>query len=184
MGLKNGDQILTVNGKEAAHFNKIPIDIIMSEASEVEILREGVVQKIQIPKGFLSKLIKSQGTFVSPRIPFHVQEIMKSSPAAESGFQVNDYIVKVNGKSLRFYDEVKAEVYKNKGTNIEIVVYRNNAYKTLTANVSKEGTIGIFPYPPSTFLAYEHKDYSFLESIPAGIKKQAKRLQTMLTNSN
>lgn len=176
MGLQNGDKIILVDGKEVTHFNKIPIDIIMNEAKTVEVIRDGEQKTINIPQGFLNKLVKSPGTFISPRFPFIVQEVSKDSPAEKSGFQAKDFIVRVNGKPLRYYDEVRAEIQKNKEKNVEVVVFRNNRYVTLRPVVSKEGTLGLYPYPAATFLAFEHKEYSFFESIPAGIVKTGKSL--------
>lgn len=176
MGLQNGDKILLVDGKEVNQFNKIPIDIIMNEAKTVEVLRDGKQQTINIPQGFLNKLVKSPGNFISPRFPFIVDQVSKDSPAEKTGFQPKDYIVKVNGKSLRYYDEVRAEIQRNKEKKIEVVVFRNNQYVSLHPLVSKEGTLGLFPFPASTYLAFEHKEYSFFESIPAGIKKTGKTL--------
>ncbi len=176
MGLKNGDKISSVDGVPVGNFNKIPIDIILNEAKEVEVVRDGNLETIKIPQGFLSKLVKSPGTFISPRFPFLVDEVSPNSPASKSGFIANDFIVKVNGKDLRFFDEVRAEIQKNKGKKVEVIVFRKNKYETLTAMVSEEGTLGLAPYPANTFLAFEHKNYTFFESIPAGIKKTGKTL--------
>lgn len=176
MGLLNGDKIISVDGKEVGNFNKIPIDIIMNEAKEVEVLRNGSVQKIMIPQGFLSKLVKSPGTFISPRIPFIVEMVSPGSPAEKAGFKQRDFIVSVNGKELRYFDEVRAEIQRNKQKKVVVVVFRNKQYKEITATVSPEGTLGLGPYPPATYLAFEHKEYSFLESIPAGIIKTGKGL--------
>jgi regulator of sigma E protease len=176
MGLLNGDKIISVDGKEVGNFNKIPIDIIMNEAKEVEVLRNGATEKIEIPQGFLNKLVKSPGTFISPRIPFFVEVVAPGSPAEKAGFKVNDFIVRVNGKELRYFDEVRAEIQRNKLKKVEVVVFRNKQYEKLTATVSELGTLGLGPYPPANFLSFEHKEYTFLESIPAGIIKTGKGL--------
>jgi regulator of sigma E protease len=59
----------------------------------------------------------------------------------------------------------------NKGKKIELKVFRNKEYLTIPIQVSNQGTVGIFPAPPSFFIRSEHKSYGFFESIPAGIGK-------------
>jgi regulator of sigma E protease len=56
MGLRNGDKILSVDGKEVDNFKKVSMEIIMNEARTVQVMRDGKTENIVVPAGFIAKL--------------------------------------------------------------------------------------------------------------------------------
>jgi len=48
MGLKNGDKIISVEGKEVESFKKVSMEIIMQEARTVQVMREGKIENIVV----------------------------------------------------------------------------------------------------------------------------------------
>ncbi|NOU45916.1 MAG: RIP metalloprotease RseP, partial [Bacteroidales bacterium] len=70
-GLKNGDRILSVDGKYIEDFSKIPLAMILDDAKTIQVVRGGQKQNVTLPEGAISKLVKEKTPyFISIRIPF------------------------------------------------------------------------------------------------------------------
>ncbi len=53
-----------------------------------------------------------------------IKEILPDTPAQETGLQPGDRIYRINGHRIRIYDELEAQLYKNKGEDIRLDVLR------------------------------------------------------------
>jgi regulator of sigma E protease len=171
MGFRSGDKIISIDGKNVDSFNRIPLDIILNEAKTARVERNGEAQDIVFPSGSINKLINHSKGFISPRFPFIIQDFAAGGSGKSAGLQKGDYIVGINGEIIKYFDETREKVMQNKGKSVVLKVFRKKEYVDITVKVSDKGTIGIIPAPPSYFLASEHRSYSFLESIPAGMNK-------------
>jgi regulator of sigma E protease len=171
MGFKNGDKIVSVEGKEVENFKKVSMEIIMNEARTVQVMRDGQLQNIIVPAGFIGKLVKQPNDFIFPRFPFVIEDFGEASPAKAAGILPNDKIIGINDMKLNYFDEFRNEIQKHKNQTVNVVVLRNGAEMSLPVKVSKEGFIGVIPKSMDHFLKIEEKKYSFFEAIPAGTKK-------------
>jgi regulator of sigma E protease len=175
MGLKNGDKIITVDNKYVEDFQKIPAEIILEEARTIQVIRDGAPLNINIPEGFISKLIKHKSPdFIGLLYPFEVADFTKSSPAKKAGIKVNDKIIGLNGKWLNYFDEFRAEVVKFKNKNVNVAVLRLKDTLQIPVLVSDEGTIGVQRKELSTYFDFKKHEYSLLAAIPAGAVKAYK----------
>ncbi|HRG58506.1 MAG TPA: RIP metalloprotease RseP [Bacteroidia bacterium] len=171
MGLKNGDKIISVNGKEVESFKKVSMEIIMQEARTVQVMREGKLENIVVPAGFIAKLVKQPNDFIQPRFPFVIQEFGEASPAKLAGILVGDKLVGINDTKMEYFDEFRAEIQKHKNQTVNVKVIRNGNELSLPVKVNEQGFIGVIPQSLDHFLKIEEKKYSFFEAIPAGTKK-------------
>jgi len=172
MGLRNGDRILTIDGKEIEDFNKIPEALILDEAKTIQVIRDGNPMDINIPEGMTAKLLKHETPFLSYRIPFIVGGFAEGSPALEAGLQEKDYIIGVNDIHAPFFDQFKEAVAGFAGKEISLSVVRDNDTLSLPVRVTDEGMIGVAPVGQLDFYFKLHqREYSFFEAIPAGIAK-------------
>lgn len=171
MGLKNGDKVISVDGKEVDNFKKIPLEIMMNEARTVQVMREGKLENIVVPAGFLAKLIKSPNDFVTPRFPFEIAGFADNSPAKAAGIKENDRLIGINSSSLIYFDEFKNEIQKHKNELVNIQVVRANDTLAIPVKVNAQGLIGVSPQGMDKFLTVEQKSYTIFEAIPAGTKK-------------
>jgi regulator of sigma E protease len=126
---------------------------------------------------------KEAGPMVSIRLPFMIGKIPDSSRNKNSGIQVKDLIVKVNGQEKKYYDEIEAEFLKNKGQEITLTVKRNNQNFDILVSISDKGKLEVNPTNLKTteiaklgFYDLENIEYSFVEAIPAGWNKSWKTL--------
>lgn len=176
MGLQNGDMILSVDGNEVENFLKIPAYIIMEQAKTVQIERDGEYLEIQIPSGFLSKLIKSENPrFIMPRMPVRISGFAKKSNASDAGLEKNDWILAANGKEITFFDRYSLfsdSVKAHTSDAVEILVDREGKQISYLVNVNEEGMVGIsVAADPENDFIWNSQKYSILAAVPVGINK-------------
>lgn len=171
MGLRNGDKILSVDGKEVDNFKKVSMEIIMNEARTVQVMRDGKTENIVVPAGFIAKLVKQPNDFIQPRFPFVIEDFGEVSPAKAAGIMKGDQLIGINDLSITYFDEFRAEIQKRKNQSVEIKVMRNKQEMSIPVKVNEQGFIGVVPKSFDQFLKIEEKKYSFFEAIPAGASK-------------
>lgn len=172
MGLRNGDQIVSVDNKAVEEFHKIPSTIIIEEARSIQVLRDGQPVNVEIPDGFLNKMIHHRKSdLIGIRFPFIVGDFTKDSPAKSAGLEVNDQIVAINNVFVSYFDEFREQIQQYKSQEVTISVIRNGDTLSKTVAVAPEGVIGVYPQNLSGLFNLKEKSYSFIEAIPAGTAK-------------
>lgn len=176
IGLKDGDKILAVNGKNVNYFEDAPMMVLLGD--EVTVEREGKTQTIKLPQDLLGKLIerrKNKSPLFTLRTPIVVGELPDTSAALKAGFKVNDKIQSIDSVPTPFYDSYKKQLNAKKGKEVNVLVERNGQTVALKASVSNDGTLGFirqdfsFKQLDSMGIAkVEEKKYGFFEAIPAG----------------
>lgn len=170
-GFKNGDKIVSVDGKFQENFNRMTMDILFSD--EVVVNREGKDVTLNLTDEQIGEILNKEGrNFIGPRAYGAViDSIYPNDEAKRAGFQIGDSITAINNNKIIFSDDVFKQVSGNKNDSITIEVIRNNETKTLHALVNKEGKLG-FRFKHSFKEDYlVTKKMSFAEAIPAAIKE-------------
>ena len=172
-GLRNGDFILSVDNKEVENFNKIPYTILINQAKTIQVRRDSQVLNIQLPETLTRSLIKSKSReFISFRIPYVIDKFSKESAAQLAGFKKGDKMLSINGEQAIFYDQIKANLAKNKNKDIVATVERNGKPLEIKVKVPETGLLGIYIQGDlSKYFVLKHIEYGFFQSIPAGISK-------------
>jgi regulator of sigma E protease len=171
-GFRNGDKIITVDNKEVENFNKIVLEIVLNEAKTVQVMRDSQIVNITLPQTLTRSLIQSKSReFISVRYPFSIEGFAKESAARDAGLIKGDKLLAINGNQTLFYDQLRAELIKNKNKEIVATIERNGKPMELNMKVPETGLLGLSIAGISKDFVYKHIDYGFLESIPAGISK-------------
>ncbi|WP_060874458.1 RIP metalloprotease RseP [Myroides odoratus] len=185
-GLKNGDKIIAVDGKEIERFNDVGYEVMMGH--QVEIEREGVRTNIDLPVNLLGQLsdgAKKEG-WISLRIPFIIvgfAEDVKDSNAAEV-FQAKDIIKSINGVETPFIDQVRPIIAELKEQTVPVVVDREGKEVTVQLHINAEGVAGIAPAPGLSIETIKQMglynisqvNYSLGESFGVGITKGIEKI--------
>ena len=179
IGLQTGDKILAVDGEEVKTFRSV-IEMFVN-GNRYTIERNGERIEKEIPVDFISTLIEDEDKvrFLTYRLPFLVNNVPDTSHNKNAGFRPRDEFLAINGSKAVYRDEVMAQLDKNKGKDIDVLVRRENGTEDrITAKVNGNGKLGIVTAPVTMedleekgYLKVETETYSFLESIPAGINK-------------
>lgn len=174
-GLRDGDKILTIDNEYVENFNKIPEKIILDDAKTIQVERDGEIINLQIPQGFLAKLIKHKSPdFISVRIPFEVGDFTKNSAAKEAGFQLDDKMIAINDVPTEYFIDFFNELQLHKNEEVTIKVLRGVDTTLIPITVPAEGKIGIYRKPLENYFEFSKVTYSIGEAVPAGVVKAYK----------
>lgn len=180
MGLRNGDKIISLDGKPVEDFTKILAELVLEETQTVQVNRNGEQLDIAVPEDLTPKLLKNPA-FITVRIPFYIDEFAKESPAKEAGMEREDQIIGLNGFKTEFFDIFKDSLSKYKNQHVNVSVLRNTDTLNFNVLVPETGLLGIAPVGEiSRFFELEEIHYSFLASIPAGINKGVETFKSYL----
>ncbi|WP_179021552.1 RIP metalloprotease RseP [Winogradskyella forsetii] len=181
-GFKTGDKVLAVNDVPVVNDSDIGFNLISAET--ITISREGEKKVIDLPEDFLGQYSssKSKRNF-EYRIPFMVGEVADTSLNAKKDLKQGDIIKSINGKELKYFDQLNSVTEGLKDTTVSVEVLReDNSIVNKELNLNSEGKFGIRPYNnPSRFeeLGYYdifRKEYTFGESFAAGGRKFTKTI--------
>jgi regulator of sigma E protease len=167
-GFRNGDKIISLDGKPVEKFDDIQIKIIRDRIKNVEVERNGEKIIVNIDDTCISKILKDK-EFINPRMKFIVSGVEKESAAQKSGMQKDDRIIAMNSHDMEYFDEISHFLSENKQQTAEITLVRNSDTLVLPVDIPESGKIGVFLSDSS--LKYTHLSYGFFEALPAGINK-------------
>lgn len=169
IGLRNGDKILALDGKPVERFNKIVPEMIIGEANNITVLRNGQQMEIPIPAGTIRGILKKQrNTFIQPRFPVVVAAVSKKSEADRMGLKENDSLVAVNGQPVMFFDEFENIKKASAGKPIALTVIRNNQPVQLNGTVPEDKILGFGTKPYFSFFKMAQVKYNPIEAIGKG----------------
>jgi regulator of sigma E protease len=184
LGFKDGDILI---GTENGAFKDFSADLYrdISEAHRVDVIRDGKPMSISLPGDLnLLGMLKADPSFVRPLIPAVIDSVMPGTPAATVGLQKGDRIVAINGSPVDSYNEftdriarlsdvmavAKTREDSMKVRNATIVFARGEQTDTANVILTPELKLGFLGQSLSDIYKPYTREYSFFESIPAGIK--------------
>jgi regulator of sigma E protease len=171
IGLRDGDMVLSVNHEPVENFRAIPAEIILREATSIQVSRDGKPLDIKIPAGFVREMIRRKGTLIDVRIPFSVDSVLPKSAAEKAGFRKGDKTLTVNGAPAAYFHEFKKSLQPYKNKTVPVQVLRDGDTIQLFAHVPETGMLGMAPANPEKDFKFATREYTFFEAIPAGFNK-------------
>ncbi len=190
MGLRNGDYITSLDGKPIKDLKRVPIEIIMNGVTTIEGVHANG-QKFSLPVNdeHRSKILKriKKSKFVEPRLIVKVRGIDSTSYAANSDLKKEDRIIAVNTVPVKFFDELKTQLVKNKNTKVQLTLLRGTDTVKTNCQVTDLGTLGFLPGMVTTIKEDEQKfgiGQAFVQGIKDGMEQivmQAKQFVVIFT---
>ncbi len=167
LGLKTGDKILAVDGKEIKKFDEAVLEIILGD--EVTINREGKEITVPITDEGKENVFRVQGRkFMTYRQKAILKKITPGKVAEKAGLLAGDEVVMVNGKEIVYWNDFYKIIQTSAKKFMRITVKRGNDLKLIPLTVAENGTIGVQVDVEDLRVTDE---YSFFGSIPAGFNK-------------
>ena len=183
-GFKDGDILV---GTEQGEFKEFGANLYrdISEAHRVDIIRDGKPMSISLPGEInMLNMIKADPAFVRPLLPAVVDSVLPGTPAAKIGMKKGDKILAVNNSPIDSYNEFvdqlgrRNDMLMTSKTSADslkartVVIAFGNDTRTDTTQVVLTPDLKLGFVVKSLAGLYQPKtiEYSFLESIPAGIK--------------
>lgn len=179
MGFKNGDIIISLDGKEVESFTQIAPHIVLEEVSKVTVERDGELAEIEIDEKFLPQLLKTPALF-QPRYPLELGHVEPKSAADEAGFKVGDKLAAINGEPAMYFDQFRNAVKSSINDTITFTMERQGSTIDLSVRIPENGMIGIASTNPIDFFEVKTNEYSFFEAFPAGINRGFRMISNYL----
>jgi regulator of sigma E protease len=174
IGIRNGDHIISVNGKELTNFNKLSADFILNEGKTIQVEREGQLLNLSVPEGTIRSLIARKGDPLAlPAYPAVVDSVMTSKAKfTRNALQKGDTIIALNSQPIHSFFEFqnKKKQYKNSEVNMTVVRTTGDTIQ-VSAKTDENAAVAFVPAFVDRFLTLENRKYSFFESLPAGVEK-------------
>ncbi len=183
LGLKNGDNIVAINGEPIKYFNDLPAKIILGK--QISLVRDGQPETINLPVNMIEKLVEKKGKrnmLLMPRIPIVLGGFNGAHSNAEhAGLKIFDKVVAVDSTPVFYFDEMAPLLSKKKGDSITLTLIRNGSTIQRRALIDTSGKVGFALINDDQadslgILKEETKKYGFLASFPAGVSMTFKQL--------
>ena len=175
-GLQTGDNILAINDNEIVNYSDLKKYFL--EAQVITIERNGSKQKINLPEDFLGRLSSSKSRgFFELRTPFIISRVVDSSLNKKVDLKKGDLILSINGKELKYFDQLEESLTGLQDQRIEVELLRKGNKITRNLNVDKNGKLGIFnggnlsDIESLGYFDIIEKQYTFGESIGVGLSR-------------
>lgn len=183
-GLRNGDQIISVNGEAVPHFEKLNAAVLVS--NQLQVKRNGEIKNIVMPVNLIEQLVESKrrrGLLLMPRVPSYVGAYSDkdTSFGKKAGLQEMDKIVAIDGAPVQYYDEMIPLLQAKKNNTAQLTVQRGKVTIQLTSSVDEQGKVGIpllsdVQYANMGVYQIETHKYGFFAAFPAGVAKAVEKL--------
>lgn len=185
MGIRNGDKILEIDGKEVADYEKLRRSLLLG--SSVTVDRNGQKVNLTLDEDLIGQLVENRNKevsgFVEVRKPAIVFFVPDTSNAYKAGLRKDDKLIAIDSVRFEFYDELQNQLNLKKDKTVQLTVERVGQEISFPVPISNEGKIGFAPYGYN----YQQMDslgwvklnvtkYGFLAAFPAGVKKAGNEL--------
>ncbi len=168
LGFRTGDKVLAINGQDYERFSDIlSPDLLLGSDNYYTVLRNGEEIRIDMPNDFIDKFAdkKNRVSVIDPRMPFIIQSVVPGSLAAKAGLEAGDYIVRINGQEIKYFDQLSDALDRLKGQEITMQASRNGEIIDMNTSVDADGTLG---FVAQYELDYVSRDFTFGEAIGEG----------------
>ena len=174
MGFRTGDRIIALDGQEPPEdFLDIQSYLSRHGVSRVTVLRgDADTLDLYLDRARVSDLIS--GTVLYPAMPFKID-----LPEDEPGLNADvlcpgDRIVALEDTPIRYFHEGRAWLQAHPDTLVTATLIREGETLLLPLRTDSLGRIGVLQSMDMALPeleGYEHRDYSYLASYPAGVSE-------------
>ena len=183
-GFRDGDVLVAADGKLFKDFSA-DLYRMISEAHDVEVVRNGKHEHVSLPGELnLLNMLKSEPRFVEPFLPARIDSVLSGSPADKIGLKAGNKILSLNGRPIDSHNTFLFELGRL-SDQLAVAKTREDSMKVRTVMLGFQGAerdttmqvvltedlkLGFMAPALSSLYKPYTREYSFFESIPAGIK--------------
>ena len=169
MGFRDGDKFVSVDGEMVDDVNDVRSKLLLTkEDRNIVVERDGEQVAFTIPFEQMLDMRRNRQyeDLYKLRLPFFIDSLASAS-AIESGLQVGDQVVAMNGEKTIGAQEITEKLQQYKGDTVTLTVLRAGATNELAVPINDEGKIGVMfkadVFQPRT------RTFTLFEAIPAGV---------------
>ncbi len=190
-GFHQQDKILTIDEQEPQDLADVVRWLVVEGKRNVTVLRGKDTIVLQMSEDLGTRYLAHQNEFdrkerqrqhqdksyqkaryvlVNEYIPFVVDTALAGDLAAEAGITKGDTIVAIAGVETPCVTMVNQQLRQHPCEEIAITIGRSTGRADVKIFIGDRCMIGIAPLDKYHYFDIEHQDYTFAQSIPAGIK--------------
>lgn len=190
-GFRQQDKILTIDGEEPQQLGDVVQWLIIEGKQHVVVLRDGDTLALEMSKDLGTRYLAVQNDFdreerrkshadehyvrrnyvlVSEFIPFVIDSVLPNHAAALAGLQAGDSVVAIDGVPTPCAVMVNEELQHHPCDSITLDFYRAGQPMQAHLFIGDQCRLGVYQRSKYAFFPIEHTDYSFAQSVPAGIR--------------
>ncbi len=187
MGFRDGDVLLKVGGQPLEKFDRRSIlkPLLLHNARQIEVLRDGMVKTIDIEQKYIDFLVRPEAQSYSlwtERIPAVIGILEPGFPAEKAGLKVDDEIISLNEQPVPYYNDFVKMMKGRASEKILVGVRRGADTLAFSITTTEKGKIGIGPKPLDTYFKTEKNNYSLFEAMGAGTMQGVKLIKDYCTS--
>ena len=170
LGFENGDQLISVDGKELDNVLDINRVLFLRNVEFVAVQRRsGEIENIEIPDN-IGKRMFQNGEIIplKPSIKAIIDSVIPGSPAYGAGMQFGDQIIEISNQPIYDWNQMTQLVQNQPNQKLEIVYLRNQREHSVDVTTDQNSHVGIFPKPE--IIELNNRKLSLTESISEGIE--------------
>lgn len=176
MGLRDGDQVLRVGDVNFDLFDNRTLirEIVLNDAKEIEVMRDGQRQIVNVDPKFVTELASSKNKgvqLVFARMPYITLKTPEGTPAAAVGIEEGDQIIGFDDVSTPYLHQFVEEFPRKPETMHQLHVVRDGDTLDFSIKTNEVGQLGIYWQQPEYFFDLERKNYSLAQALPKGVTK-------------
>lgn len=175
LGFEDGDKILSIDGEKIENLRQIPIQIWLRGYRTLEVEHaNGETEKITLPETVdgedIDRWLFSNDAIMSfsPRILPIVDSVIGEQNVHIDDLLVGDQILAVNDVKTPYYHQLSSALANYSDTTAQFSILRDKDTVVKTLFINKKNELG---FRLTNQYDYSHIDYSFGESINAGLDK-------------
>ena len=172
IGIKDGDNIVGIDGRPIENFGTVESEIILEDAKQLQVIRDGQTINIAVPNEFGKRLNKNKlEGFIDVRIPTIVDTVLSSAEFTEGKLTKGDQVIAFDGIPVPYFHDLTKVKQDKKDHLATLTVLRGQDTVTIKSKLNNKAAIGFGPKSPGALFGTTVKKYTFTESIPAGFNK-------------
>lgn len=180
LGLKSGDKIISVNGKETKYWEDVRTEIFVNTLGKdltIKALRDGKEVSVFIPRKFVPQ-DESQGLFlVAENTKPVIVDILKDSPADSAKIKANDIILEIAKTPVYSIPQTTKIISSSKEQQVELTLLREKDTVNVNVIPGKDGKIGILLGGYAYLGESERVKFGFFQSFEYGVQDIARMTQ-------
>ena len=190
-GFQQHDKIIAIDGMEPEDVADVTQWIILEGRQNVTVLRGSDTIELVMSKDLGTRFLAEQNEhdrierekkradksylkrpniLVTEFVPFVIDSVAPLHAADLAGLQKGDSVVAVNGVPTPCHVQVTDELQKYSCDSVTVDYYRQGELNQAHLFIGDQGMMGVDIKNKYQYFATEHRSYTFLQSIPAGIK--------------
>lgn len=187
-GFEQQDRIIAIDGREPQTLSEVVQSLIIEGKREVQVVRGADTVALTMSEDLGERYLTLQNDFdraeraksradkyyqkrrfvlMAEWMPCVIDTVLPGYAADYAGIQKGDSIVAISDVPTLCYTQMTEELQRHPCDSITISYYRNGELQTARAFLGDNCKLGV---QARINFQFEHTSYTFLQSIPAGIR--------------